>query len=254
MIKKSSTHIKLGIFITSGLILFASAIYIIGMNQQFFNKTFHIYGIFSDVNGLQEGNNIRYAGIKVGIIESILMVGDTTVCVDISIDESVRKFIKKDAVALIGTEGLMGNKALIITPGTSTLPQINSGDTIKTRPPLNIDRMMGTVKLTNDNLARITDDMSEIVHSIRQGKGTVGKLLMDTTFLKVPIDNVIQVTTDLQDIVATIRAGEGVLGRLVADSVATREIDTTLVNLKEASENFKILTVKAKKSFLLWGF
>ncbi len=254
MIKKSANHIKLGIFITGGLVLFALAIFVIGMNQQFFNKTFHIYGIFSDVNGLQEGNNIRFAGIKVGIIESITMVGDTTVSVDISINESVRKFIKKDAVALIGTESLMGNKILIIAPGTSNQPEIRDGDTIKTNPPLNVDRMMDTVKLTNDNLARITSDMSEIVRSIKEGKGIAGKLLMDTTYLKVPMDNVVRVTSDLQDIVSKIRAGEGVLGRLVADSMAARRIDTTLVNLKEASENFKNLTAKAKKSFLLWGF
>ncbi|MDK9700282.1 MAG: MlaD family protein [bacterium] len=254
MVKKSSTHIKLGIFVTSGLILFAFAIYVIGMNQQFFNKTFHIYGVFSDVSGLQEGNNVRFAGIKVGVVENITIVGDTTVSVDISIDEDVRKFIKKDAIALIGTEGLMGNKALILTPGSSDSTEIRAGDTIKTSPPMNIDRMMGTVMLTNQNLARITEDLSDIVHTVSEGKGTVGKLLMDTSFLNVPINNAIQVTTDLQDIVATIRAGEGVLGRLVADSGAAKTIDTTLVNLKEASENFNKLTLKAKKSFLLWGF
>jgi phospholipid/cholesterol/gamma-HCH transport system substrate-binding protein len=254
MIKKSATHIKLGIFITLGLILFTSAIYVIGMNQQFFNKTFHIYGIFSDVSGLQEGNNVRFAGIKVGIVEYITIVSDTTVSVSISIDEDVRKFIKKDAVALIGTEGLMGNKALIITSGSSNLPEINDGDTIKTSPPLNVDQMMKKVMLTNDNLARITGDLSEIVHTISQGEGTIGKLVMDTTFLKIPIDNAIRLTSDLQEIVSIIRSGEGVLGRLVTDSAAASSIDSTLANLKVGSENIKNLTEKAKESFLLWGF
>ena len=71
MIKKAATHIKLGIFVTIGFILFAVAIYVIGMNQQLFNKTFHISGIFSDVSGLQAGNNVRFSGITVGIVQRI---------------------------------------------------------------------------------------------------------------------------------------------------------------------------------------
>jgi phospholipid/cholesterol/gamma-HCH transport system substrate-binding protein len=290
MIKKTATHIRLGIFVMIGIILFAVAIYVVGMNQQLFTKTFHISGIFSDVSGLQAGNNVRFSGITVGIIQRIKMESDTTVRVDMSINEDVRRFIKEDAVGLIGTESLMGNKVLIITPGTSNLPEIKDGDTIRTNPPMDMDRLMGTVKTTSDNLAVITGDLAEIVHTIREGKGTIGQLLMDSTYLTVPIANAISITgdlkemvgavqrgtigqllmdttrlnipianairmtNDLQEIVEAIRAGEGVAGRLLSDSAAARSMDTTLINLKQGSENMKIVTQKAKKSFLLWGF
>jgi len=254
MIKKTATHIKLGIFITIGFTVFAVAIYVVGMNQQLFNRTFHISGTFGDVSGLQAGNNVRFSGITVGIIQRINMETDTSVRVDMSINEDVRRFIKKDAVGLIGTESLMGNKVLIITPGTSNLPEIEDGDMIKTSPPMSMDQLMGTVKTTSDNLALITGDMAEIVHTIRQGKGTIGQLLMDSTYLTVPIANAIDITNSLKEIVGSIRSGKGVLGRLIADSTAALLMDTTLINIKLGTENLKRVTEKAKKSFLLWGF
>jgi phospholipid/cholesterol/gamma-HCH transport system substrate-binding protein len=254
MIKNASSHIKLGIFITIGFLLFAAAIYVIGMNQQLFNKTFQISGIFHDVSGLQAGNNVRFSGITVGIIQRITMESDTTVRVDMSINDDVRRFIKADAVGLIGTESLMGNKVLIITPGTSNLPAIKDGDMIKTNPPMNMDQMMATVKTTTDNLALITGDLAEIVHAIREGKGTIGQLLMDSTYLDVPMANAIGITNDLKEIVGSIRAGQGVVGRLISDSAAAIMMDTTLLNIKDGSENLKRVSEKAKKSFLLWGF
>ncbi|HEY3295347.1 MAG TPA: MlaD family protein [bacterium] len=290
MIKKATTHIKLGIFITIGFVLFAVAIYVVGMNQQLFNRTFHISGIFNDVSGLQAGNNVRFSGITVGIIQRIKMESDTTVRVDASINEDVRRFIKKDAVAVIGTESLMGNKVLVITPGTSNLPEIEDGDTLKTNAPMNIDQLMGTVKKTNDNLAVITGDLADIVHSIREGKGTIGQLLMDSTYLtvpianaigitndvkgmvasfrqgtigqlmmdttrlKIPIDNAIQITSDLQQMMESIRLGHGIAGRLISDSAAALAMDTMMINIQQGTENMKFVTKKAKKSFLLWGF
>jgi phospholipid/cholesterol/gamma-HCH transport system substrate-binding protein len=161
---------------------------------------------------------------------------------------------------------------------------------IRTSPPMDMDRLMGTVKTTSDNLAVITGDLAEIVHTIREGKGTIGQLLMDSTYLtvpianaigitselkemvgaihrgtigqllmdttrlEIPIANAIRMTNDLQQIVEAIRAGEGVAGRLLSDSAAALAMDTTLANLKQGSQNLKVVTQKAKKSFLLWGF
>ena len=72
--------------------------------------------------------------------------------------------------------------------------------------------------------------------------------------LKIPIANVIQMTNDLHEIVSARRAGEGVVGRLLSDTAAALSMDTTLNNLKQGSQNLKVMTEKAKKSVLLWGF
>lgn len=118
MKKNSSNKIKLGIFVSFGLVALIIAVYFIGEKQLLFKNTFHLTGVFEDVGGLQAGNNVRLSGINIGTVESISLVSDTTVRVEIVIDESSRKFIKKDAVATIGSEGLIGNKVLVINPGT----------------------------------------------------------------------------------------------------------------------------------------
>jgi phospholipid/cholesterol/gamma-HCH transport system substrate-binding protein len=52
----------------------------------------------------------------VGTIDAIDIVNDSTVIVKAKIDEEVRKFIKTDAQASIGSDGLMGDKILTISP------------------------------------------------------------------------------------------------------------------------------------------
>jgi phospholipid/cholesterol/gamma-HCH transport system substrate-binding protein len=289
---QSTTHIKLGIFVTVGFLLFAVALYFISAKEQFFSSTFRVSGIFADVSGLQAGNNVRFSGVTVGLVESITIESDTTVRVDMLINEKTRRFIKKDAEAAIGTEGLMGNKIVVVTPGSSNLPEIEDNDRITTRPPLDFDLMLHTLKTTNDNVEQITGDLADIVQTIRRGKGTIGqlvmdstyleeardnvtqitndvatitgslrsgksalgKVLMDSTYLTIPIDNAIRLTGDLAEVMASIRSGRGAAGRLLMDSTTALTLDTTLINLKQGSYNLKQVLKEAQSSFLLWGF
>jgi phospholipid/cholesterol/gamma-HCH transport system substrate-binding protein len=215
--KKDTSHkIKLGIFISLGIALFIVGIYFIGEKQQLFRTTFHLSGVFRDVAGLQAGNNVRLSGINIGTVENISIVSDTSVRVGIIIDESTRKFIKKDAVASIGSEGLMGNKIIIINPGTGGKMEIGNNDIIQTIQPINMDDILISLKSSIDNTTIITSNLTKITGSVQSGKGTLGRLLTDKS-----------------------------LGQT---------FDSTFVNLKESSAGLRMLVDKAKKSWLLWGF
>jgi phospholipid/cholesterol/gamma-HCH transport system substrate-binding protein len=216
MKKDTSNKIRLGIFVSLGITVFILGIYFIGERQQLFRSTFRVSGVFKDVAGLQAGNNVRFSGINVGTVEDISIVSDTSVRVEILIDESTRKFIKKDAFASIGSEGLMGNKILIISPGTGGKKEIENNDIIETIQPSNMDDILISLKTTIDNTSNITNDLSKITSNIQSGKGTIGRLLMDQSLAK--------------------------------------NFDSTFVNLKEGSTGFRILMDKAKSSWLLWGF
>ncbi|MDQ3190881.1 MAG: MlaD family protein [Bacteroidota bacterium] len=177
-------NIKLGIFISAGFILFILGIYFIGQKQNLFSSTFQISGIFKDVSGLQVGNNVRFSGINVGIIESIQQITDSTVKVRMVITEDSRKFIKKNSTALIGSDGLMGNKIMLIIPGTPGEKELENNDIIQTSQPVNMDEILNNLKITSENAATITTDFAAIMTNISQGKGTIGKLFMDTVFAK----------------------------------------------------------------------
>jgi len=288
MKKTISNKIRLGIFISAGIAVFITAIYFIGEKQQLFRSTFRLSGVFKDVAGLQAGNNVRLSGINIGTIENISIISDTSVRVEIIIDESTRKFIKKDAVASIGSEGLMGNKTLIISPGTGGKEGIENNDIIATSPPIDMDDILLSLKTTIDNTSSITSDLSTITNNIQSGKGTIGRLIMDKswrenfdstfaslkvgsagfkifmdkandldeilTSLKTTIDNTSRITMDLSKISNSIESGKGTVGRLLMDPSSAQNIDTTFMNLKESSLGLKILLEKAQDSWLLWGF
>jgi phospholipid/cholesterol/gamma-HCH transport system substrate-binding protein len=216
MKKTSGNKIRLGIFVSAGIVLFIVGIYFIGERQQMFSKTFNISGIFKDISGLQIGNNVRFSGINVGVISDIQQVTDSTVKVDMLIDEDSRKFIKKNAKAIIGSDGLMGNKLVIITPGEPGKPMLADNDCIATAQPVSMDEILMKIKVTSTNAAEITGDLSSIIKNIRDGKGTIGKLFMDSVF---------------------------------ADN-----IDKTLVNIKQGAGGFKQNMNAASHNFLLRGF
>ena len=104
-----SQKLKLGLFVIIGTILFIIAIYLIGQKESMFKKTFTISAFFQNVNGLQKGNNVRYSGIDIGVVSSIDMVNDSVVNVSMKIEEKIIKHIKKNAIATIGSDGLVGN-------------------------------------------------------------------------------------------------------------------------------------------------
>ncbi len=215
MKKETGNKIGLGIFVSVGLALFIVGIYFIGQRQQLFRNTFQLSAIFKDVSGLQPGNNVRFSGINVGVVSNITQITDTSVRVDMQIDEHTRRFIKKDARANIGSDGLMGNKLVVIAPGTDNQSIVKDNDFIATVSPINMDDVIAKLKTMGDNASNITSDLAVITKNIRNGKGTVGMLFTDTVF--------------------------------------ARNLGVTVVNVKQGAQGFNRNMNAASKSFLLRG-
>src|ERR1700679_1201693 len=138
--------IKIGLFTALGLLVLVLAIFFIGNQKNLFSSTFNVYGIFKNVNGLQVGNNARFDGINVGVIQSIDIVNDSSVRVNITLNNKVKPFVKKDCKLNIGSDGLMGDKLIVIAPGGLTSTQtVQNGDQLATVPPLDVDKLIGKV-------------------------------------------------------------------------------------------------------------
>ena len=118
MNKITHTHkLRLGIFIILGTVIFIFAMYTIGEKQNLFGKTFIISSHFHNINGLQKGNMVRFSGINIGVISAITMINDSTIKIDMRIDEKITPHIRKNAIATIGSDGLVGNMLINIVPG-----------------------------------------------------------------------------------------------------------------------------------------
>ena len=166
--------IRLGLFIAGGLALLVFAIFIIGKQKNLFNPVFKLTTTFYNVSGLQVGNNIRFSGITVGTVDRIRIINDSTVRVDMLVRKEVKKFIKSDCEVAIGSSGLIGDKLLIITQGSTGAPVIKEGQQLASAEPVELDAIMSNLEVTSEQLA-------EIMFNINNGNGTLGRLIKDST-------------------------------------------------------------------------
>ena len=181
MPKEKNYKWKLGFFSVAMLVLAIAAIYYIGKQKNKFGSVVRISAQFRSVAGLKTGSNVRLGGIDVGTVDDIALVTDTTVEVEMIIQKGVERFIKRDAKASIGSEGLMGDKVIVLAPGTPMQPAVKNGDTLSSLPPIETDQIFASLKTSADNAAIITTNLADISSRITHGKGALGKLLRDTT-------------------------------------------------------------------------
>jgi phospholipid/cholesterol/gamma-HCH transport system substrate-binding protein len=173
--------IRLGLFIAGGLALFVLAIFIIGKQKNLFNPVFELTTTFFNVSGLQVGNNIRLTGINVGTVDNITIINDSTVKVDMLIKKEVQQFIKSDCIVAIGSEGLIGDRLLVITRGSPDAPVVTEGQHLASAEPVETDAIMASLQVTAGNAEIISFQLAEIMFKVNNGNGTLGRLIQDST-------------------------------------------------------------------------
>lgn len=246
MKKSASQKTRLGIFVIISTILFVVAVYMIGQGKDLFKKTFTISAYFQNVNGLQNGNNVRYAGIDIGTVKSINMVNDSTIKVDINIEEKIIQHIKKDAIATIGSDGLVGNMIVNIVPGKGTASIIENGDIIESFSKIGADDILSTLSVGSENAALLTVDLLKITTEILEGEGTIGLLLNDTIMaqdlkqsvynLKTASRGATKAINELTDIISSIKTNDdSVLGMVLNDSISGKQLKSIVNNLETSS-------------------
>ncbi len=179
---ESASSWKLGMFVLIGIVAFAATIYFVGKQKNLFGSTFHLNSHFKNVSGLEVGNNVLFSGINIGTVSEIQLISDTSVVVRLLIEKEVQKFIKKDAMASIGSDGLMGDKVLVITPGTSSKIQVLDNDNIASIKAIEMDEIMRSLKTSIDNAGIITDELAQFTYKMNHGNGALSKLITDEKF------------------------------------------------------------------------
>lgn len=245
-----------------GTILFLAAIYFVGNKQNIFGNTMTLKAVFGNVNGLQKGNNVRYAGIDIGNVKQIEMVNDSTIVVTMLIEKKMVQHIKKNAIATINSDGLVGNMVINIIPSKGNALQVVEGDTIQSYSRINTEAILETLNVTNENAALLTADLLKITNEIVQGKGTVGMLIRDSIlakelketmhYLKIAAKGTAESANNLNQIMADLNRKDNVIGVLNDTLVAkklkfvvsqleqtTSKIDETVTNLNTTVTNAK---------------
>jgi phospholipid/cholesterol/gamma-HCH transport system substrate-binding protein len=236
-------------FIAGGVLLFIMIIYLIGGKQNMFTSSVRITSVFTDVKGLQEGANVRFTGIDVGAVNRLQILTDSTVLVEISLDRRVTKFIKKDSRATIASQGLMGNKLVIIVPGSTDQPSIEEGDNLLSVAPVEIDDIIREIKISGERISIVSANLISITDKMERGEGIFGKIFTDTTFAY----NLSRTSRNLRVLSDQINRGEGFLGKLLAESEFSAELDSTARYVSSISQNLEELTNKINRGEGLIG-
>lgn len=237
-------------FVILGLTLFVVTIYFIGKNKNLFASTFHLKSQFKNVSGLKIGNNVRFSGINIGTVKNIEFVSDSSVVVDLIIKEEVQKYIKIDAVSSIGSDGLMGDKVLTISPGTASNKIVSDNTMIKSVKAVEIEDLMIGLQKSVDNAEIITTQLAKFTTKMNNNKGTLSKLMTDEAFansLTKTLGNLEKSSNNISNFTSKMNNKNGVLSKLVNDEKLGKSVDSTVINLNE--------TVKAaQNNFLLKGY
>jgi phospholipid/cholesterol/gamma-HCH transport system substrate-binding protein len=244
--KTSNTQkFSLGLFIFIVTIIFVFALYLIGNKQNLFGNTFRISAVFNNVNGLILGNNVRYSGINIGTVKNIVMINDSTICVDMIIEEKMLQHMKKNAVAAVGSDGLVGSMVINIVPGKEVSEALKPGDTIQSYNKTSTTDMLETLNTTNDNAAKLTSDLLKITETIKEGKGTIGMLIEDAEMasdvkqtvsnLKTASANSSATVLELKKIITAINYDESLAAVLLSDTASANKMKSIIENIEQSS-------------------
>ncbi len=246
MAKQLINNIKLGMFITAGIIFLVILLYMIGKDQNLFSSNIQLKARFNNAQGLVTGNNVRYSGIQVGTVKKVLLLNDTTVEVLMLIEEKQSSMIRRNAVVSIGTEGFIGNKIVNIIPGKGIADPIQDGDMLTSKKIINTDEMLETLAMSNRNVAFISEDLKQTVRRINNSSA-LWRLLNDNTLpdelrrsainIRKATDKANSIVNNLDDIIASVKNGEGSLGAVIKDTSFARNLNDALLKIKKVGDD-----------------
>ena len=257
MKKESGLTWKLGLFVVIGLVLFVVTIYFVGKQKNLFGSTFQLRTRFKSVSGLEVGNNVRFSGINIGTVDEIELITDTSVLVALVIRKEFQQFIKTDAAASIGSDGLMGDKVLTISPGTFTMSKVKDNDMIQSKNAVEMEDVMSSVKASVDNAGIITDQLAQFSYKMNNGNGALSKLITDEAFsssLKNTLINLETSSNEFARFTTKMNNGKGALSKLMSDEKFGKTLDSTMSNLQQGTKGLSENMEAAKSNILLRGY
>lgn len=251
---ENKRSVLVGIFVFLGIAILVAGVLTLGGQQKKFVKAIQLKAVFDDIGGLQTGNNIWFSGVKIGTVRKINFYGDSQVEIEMNVEEEVVEFIRKDSKATISSDGLIGNKIIIIYGGTTLAPPVVDGDRLESVMPLDTDKMMETLQVNNENLVEITGNLKNLTSKLAEGEGMVGAALTDSLLaesFRAIVKNLNQASVnsnrminELNSFTSKLNQKGNLFNDLVTDTTMAADLRQSMESLKEAAANSEEMTRK----------
>ena len=244
--------ITVGLFVLIGVIILVAGIFVIGGQQNRFGGAVRISSVFDNVGGLKKGGNVWFSGVKIGTIREVNFTEQSKGEIVMVINDESKEYVRKDAVAVISSEGFIGNKMIVIEGGSSNVPYIEEGDELHSKEGNDTEAMMATLQVNNENLVAITNDIKNLSERVRRGEGTVGALFTDSlmaTNVKAMMANLNQaainskrISANLEQFSARLNNKDGLANQLLTDTILFNDLKSSVAQFETASQNANELT------------
>ncbi|MBK9489148.1 MAG: MCE family protein [Haliscomenobacter sp.] len=250
--------VMVGVFVLAGLLLLVVAIFMVGDINDTFKRKIELVTLFDDVNGLEEGNNIWFSGVKIGTVSSLAFYGKSQVAVGLKIDTKHKQYIKKDSKIRISADGLIGNKILVIFGGNTRSGAVEEGDTLLVEKTFSSEEILNMFQENNKNVLAITTDFKNISKKIADGEGTIGKLLAENTLYDqlnsttASLQNTSQraevLVNSLVDFSAGLNKKGTLANELTTDTTVFKSVKASVFQLKQTTDNAAAMVANLKTS------
>jgi phospholipid/cholesterol/gamma-HCH transport system substrate-binding protein len=232
-----------GLFVTGAVGILAGGILTIGRLNDTFTRKITVSAVFDQVNGLQQGDNIWFSGLKVGTVSALAFSDDSQVAVELQVDQAAVPYIHDDVTATIGSDGLIGSRIVVLSGGTEARPLIVDGSVLAIGEVASTEAIMATLQENNVNLLAITTDIKGITARITAGEGTIGKLVQDdalytevngvVTSLRTASDRADTITASLATFSADLNRPGTLPHDLIHDRTTWPEVTATVAELRQ---------------------
>ncbi len=236
----------LGLFVLGGVVLLIAGLLVVGAGQFGGSKGVEVSGVFDEVDGLRAGNRVRLGGVNIGTVSDVQLTEDARVAVRLQLDKDAAQRLGRDALLRIGSDGLMGDKLVVVVPGRVGAAPLQTGDQLRSESPATVADMLRALQRIGDDAQGLTTEMTGLLRDLRQPQSTVGQLLTDTlmfsrlegmlTLYEQAGERFKGLTTELSDLAAPLQAGEGTLGRLLHDETLASQVVATTDSLRKISQ------------------
>lgn len=239
------TELRVGLFVLVGLSVLAAGIfYVTGAGA--IGPKYRLKTYLPEVSGLASGAPVRLDGVEIGNVESIHLAPRASgvardrkrnVEVLMRVGKRYQEDILTDSVASLVTEGLLGNRYVEITRGI-TGTKLGDNEEVKGVEEKAIKEVVERSADTLGNLEALSDSIQELINGVKQGKGSLGKLLTDDQ----AYNHLNSLLAKGDTMIANVQAGQGTIGKLVASDEMYNKVDKGLDNV-----NLILTDVRAQK-------
>jgi phospholipid/cholesterol/gamma-HCH transport system substrate-binding protein len=218
-------NVVVGIFTLFAIVLFGGALFLIGNEHKAFHHHVVFYTSFRNVDGLPKGAKVRVDGMDAGEVESLEIPSQPSqkFRLKLNVEDQLRGLIREDSFVSVETEGLVGDKFLLIHSGTDHSAEAQPNSTLPGKEPFEMTKM----------LEQAQGIMTQAGTTITQLQGTMKDLSghIDTT-----LDTANGTIKNVNGVVNDIRAGKGTAGLLLEDKATAAQVQQSIANVHQTTD------------------